>query len=281
MSIPNPKSLFLVLPFLLFTVFIAQGQDLIVSIENDSINCKITMVDENSVHYKFQYDKKFIPSILLRENISTYKYGYYDYMFPYSNNRWAFDFGGSFRVAKLHDDIPPNLKEFTRQLKSGVNYGVSYTHFYNRTNGLGFKYSLHNSKNEKIGIVVPGFFGSSSFSTIKERINITYIAPFYSCRVQNLTGGNVWLFNFGMGYLRYNDKVSFTSTTTYTGNTLGFNLDIGHDFILSESFALGFQFSYVAGTLTRINDGRSTTDLDKKDYESLNRLDITFGIRFY
>lgn len=257
-----------------------KSQDLIVSIENDSINCKITMVDENGVHFKFRYDKEVIPSFLLLENISTYEYGYYNYMFPYSKNRWAFDFGGSFRVAKLHGSIPPSLKEFTEQLKSGVNYGISYTHFYDRTNGLGFKYSLHHSKNEKIG-VVPGLFGTSSFSTLKERINITYIAPFYSCRLQNLTGGNSWFFNFGLGYLRFNDKVSFTSSTTITGNTLGLNLDIGHDFMLSENFALGFLFSYVVGTLTKINDGRSTSDLAKEDYESLNRIDITFGIRFY
>ncbi len=52
------------------------------------------MVDENSIQFKFRSDKKVIPSILLWENISTYEYGYYNYMFPYSKNRWAFDFVG-------------------------------------------------------------------------------------------------------------------------------------------------------------------------------------------
>ncbi len=281
MNLPNPRKLYLAFTFLLVSTLIAKSQDLIVTKDADSIECKITRIDTSQIEFTVTKGKKF-RTYLPMGKVTFYDQGFYtrntlgERTQPYRKSRLALDFGLSFRTAKIYDGIPTSLREYTKQLKSGFTYGANFTGFFNENNGIGFKYSLHSSKNE-MGTLVYG-----TMNTLKDHIKITYIAPFYSYRVLNPANNNAWFFNTGLGYLAYKDDYQVaTTSSTIKGSTLGLNLDLGYDFMLSPGFAMGFQISYVVGTLTKYEDGRSTIELDEDDYESLNRIDITFGIRFY
>ena len=69
-----------------------------------------------------------------------------------------------------------------------------------------------------------------------------------------------------------------------TGSTLGISFDIGYDIGLSENLSLGFQLSVLSGTLFEYdwNDGSTTEtiNLEEGEYESLNRIDFSVGLRF-
>lgn len=90
--------------------------------------------------------------------------------------------------------------------------------------------------------------------------------------------------NFSLGYMGYsNDKV-IVDKYKMTGSTLGLSLDIGYDIGLSENLALGFQVSVLTGVLTKYDwsDGTTTQTikLEKDEYENLNRIDLSIGLRF-
>ncbi|XOV93803.1 MAG: hypothetical protein ACFHWX_03635 [Bacteroidota bacterium] len=267
------KATFLFLLFLLSSIRI-YCQDLIVTSENDSIKSKISKVDEDKIYFSFKSTKGTINTFLSHNNVLKFDYDFYKK--PYSSFRAAFDFGFSYRIARIHEDVPSYLIDHAKKLKSGFNFGVNLSHFFNQKNGIGLKYSLHSSKaNERI-FGLP--WGSS---TIDDKIGITYIAPYYTRRVMNNAFNKAWFFNIGLGYLYYENIGKLFSEFNLTGETIGFNLDIGHDFNVTENFGLGFQISYVIGTLTEFKDGSTSISLNEKDYESLNRLDLTMGIRFY
>lgn len=69
-----------------------------------------------------------------------------------------------------------------------------------------------------------------------------------------------------------------------TGRTAGLALDFACDIGLSENLALGFQISFLSGMLSEYNrnDARTseTIKLEKGEYESLNRIDFSVGLRF-
>ena len=90
--------------------------------------------------------------------------------------------------------------------------------------------------------------------------------------------------NLSLGYMGYsNDKV-IIDKYKMTGSTMGLSFDIGYDIGLSEKLSLGFQLSFLSGTLFEYdwNDGSTTEtiDLEEGEYESLNRIDCSVGLRF-
>ena len=90
--------------------------------------------------------------------------------------------------------------------------------------------------------------------------------------------------NLSLGYMGYsNDKV-IIDKYKMTGSTMGLSFDVGYDIGLSENLSLGFQISFLTGTLFEYdwNDGTKTETikLEKGEYESLNRIDFSVGLRF-
>jgi len=90
--------------------------------------------------------------------------------------------------------------------------------------------------------------------------------------------------NLSLGYMGYsNDKV-IIDKYIMTGSTIGLSFDIGYDIGLSDNLSLGFQLSFLTGTLFEYDwkDGTTTEtiNLEKGEYESLNRIDFSLGLRF-
>lgn len=69
-----------------------------------------------------------------------------------------------------------------------------------------------------------------------------------------------------------------------TGSNIGASLDFGADFKLSNSLYLGLQAGYMLGVLKKLkyttSAGQQTLKLDKDNYESMNRIDLSGGIRW-
>jgi hypothetical protein len=59
--------------------------------------------------------------------------------------------------------------------------------------------------------------------------------------------------------------------------------DIGYDFAITKNLHLGLQMTLLAGTLFEfyLTDGNTVEriDLEQGEYESLNRLDFSVGLR--
>jgi hypothetical protein len=90
--------------------------------------------------------------------------------------------------------------------------------------------------------------------------------------------------SLGIGYLIYNDEAVLLTGFTINGGTAGLCWDIGYDVGLSDAFAIGIQLSYTMGTLTKYKLTKGsysqTIKPNKDNYESLNHIDVSLGLRF-
>jgi hypothetical protein len=283
--------------FILFSLLIInsiKAQDLIITKEGDSLNCKITKIKANNIYFTFKYKEEIRSTLLPIGDVKYHQYNHYqtsivpidkiiDNKEKYPHFRVALNGGWSYRLAKLSNDIPSDFEEYSKDLKSGYNYGLDLSYYFSEHAGFGLKYSDFNSKNE-IDIVSTYPDNSTQYGKMSDNISINFIGPFFSSRFLNANKKNSLIMNIGIGYLGYNNNAVLISDYKIKGSTVGFCWDIGYDIGLSENFALGFQFSYTAGTLTEyeLSDASKiqTIKLDKNNYESLSRIDLSIGLRF-
>ncbi len=89
--------------------------------------------------------------------------------------------------------------------------------------------------------------------------------------------------NLSLGYIDYSNNKTLIDKYKMSSGTMGLSYDIGYDIGLTENLLLGFQISFITATLTEYDwfDGTTTETikLEKGQFESLNRIDFSIGIR--
>ncbi len=287
------KHIFVFLSVTIISISI-QAQDLIITSEGDSLNCKITKIKSDIIYFTFKHKDEIRSTLLPLDQVKLHQYNFYQASeVPsdkiviseiYPHFRAAINGGWSYRVAKLADNIPSDFEQYMKNLKSGYQYGFDLSYYFSEQFGCGFKYYNYKSKNDINNVYVTLPNGSQQFGNLSDDISINFIGPFFSTRLLDTHKKNSLLMNLGIGYMGYTDKVVIISDFKIKGSTLGICWDIGYDIGLSENFAIGFQLSYITGTLTqyKLSDGITTEkiELEKDNYESLSRIDLSIGLRF-
>jgi len=284
----------LILGILIFVSNSIFSQDLIVTNDGDSINCKITKVKTDNIYFTFKHKDEIRSTLLPVSNIKTHQFDYFqtsevpkDKVVGYKNYqhfRIAINGGYSYQTAKVAESVPSDFKDYIRELKSGYHFGGDLTYYFTEPLGFGFKYYLFKSSNSLDNIYLEDTNGNRTYGKMSDDLTISFIGPTFSTRLLSHDKKNAFLMNLSLGYMGYsNDKV-IIDKYKMTGSTMGLSFDIGYDIELSENLSLGFQISYLTGTLFEYdwNDGikTETIKLEKGEYESLNRIDFSVGLRF-
>jgi len=283
--------------FVLFSITVLSSslyaQDLIVTSEGDSLNCKITKIKAENIYFTFNYKGEVRSTIIPVSKVVGYQRDYFqtpevpawrvvgNSIYPHF--RVAINVGWSYRIAKIADDVPSDYKQYLKGLKSGLNYGIDLSYYFSEQFGFGIQYCNNWSKNEtNITATFPD--GSVIDGIMSDNISINYIGPYFSMRLLDAKQKNSFLMDLGMGYTGYRDDAVIISAFSMKGNCLGFNMSIGYDIGISKKFALGFKLAYLSGSLRQIEvfDGvqTETIQLDADSYESLSRIDLSIGFRF-
>ena len=137
--------------------FTAQAQDLILTIEGDSINARITKEKKDFLYFTFKHQDEVRHTLLPYSQVQEYVYNYFEQpevspeqVSPpdnYPHWRWALHGGYSRRLARISDEVPDVLREHTRQLKSGFNLGTDVAYYLSETIGLGGRYTFFSASN--------------------------------------------------------------------------------------------------------------------------------------
>lgn len=284
----------LIVAVLIFVSNSIFSQDLIVTNDGDSINCKITKVKTDNIYFTFKHKDEIRSTLLSVSNIKTHQFDYYqtsevpkDKVVGYENYqhfRIAINGGYSYQTAKIAESVPSDFKNYISELKSGYHFGGELTYYFTEPLGFGLKYYLFKSSNSLDNIYLEDTDGNRTYGKMSDDLTISFIGPSFSTRLLSHDKKNAFLMNLSLGYMGYsNDKV-IIDKYKMTGSTMGLSFDIGYDIGLSENLSLGFQISYLTGTLFEYdwNDGikTETIKLEKGEYESLNRIDFSVGLRF-
>lgn len=272
---------------------ILYAQDLIVTDDGDSINCKITKVKADHIYFTFKHKEDVRSTLISVENVSYHQFDYYPTSEvprdktvsrgDYQQFRLALNAGYSYQIAKVAESVPNDFKSYIKGLKSGYHFGGDLTYYFTEPLGVGFKYYLFKSSN-KIDNIYIGSIDNRRYGMMSDDLTISFIGPTFSSRLLNDEKRNAFLIGLSLGYMGYSNDKIIIDKYKMTGSTMGLSLDIGYDIGLSENFALGFQISLLTGTLSKYDwsDGvnTETIKLEKGSYESLNRFDFSVGLRF-
>ncbi len=286
------KNIFLTIG-LVFLSFHVYSQDLIVTNEGDSLNCKITKIKHNNIYFTFKHKDEIRNTLLPVSSIKVYKidcssksevpkekiigHGNYQHV------RIGLNAGYSYQFAKVSKRVPDELKDYVKGLKSGYHFGADLTYFFSEPLGFGFKCFAFRSSNSKDDLLIPEPTGYRNLK-MSDDLKISFIGPMFSTRLLNFEKKNALLTNLAIGYMGYTDNIVFVDKYKITGNTVGFAFEIGYDIGLSENISLGLQISMITGALSKFDlhkgDITQTIKLDKEEHESLNRFDFSIGLRF-
>ncbi len=284
----------LIIAVLIFVANSIYSQDLIVTNEGDSINCKITKVKTDNIYFTFIHKDEIRSTLLPMTNVKTHQFDYFQTnevpikkIIGYENYqhfRIGINGGYSYRTAKVAENVPNDFKDYTKELKSGYHLGGDLTYFFTEPLGFGLKYYLFKSSNSMDNIYVRDPYGNITYGNMSDDITISFIGPTFSTRLLNHDKSNAFLMSLSIGYMGYANNTVVVNKYKVTGNTMGFTFDVGYDIGLSEDLALGFQISFLFGTLIKYdrNDGSTikTINFEKDNYESLSRIDFSVGLRF-
>jgi len=288
------KSMFIILVLVLVSSF-AFSQDLIVTNEGDSINCKITQIESDMIYFIFEYEGDVRNTLIQKSEVKEYQYKFYSSeglskksLYLKSDNyqkiRFAVNGGFSYQTARISESVPADFEEYIRDLKSGFHLGADFTFFFNESVGIGLKANLFKTKNSLDGFYISDNMGNVITGTLSDDIAITFIGPSFTARTYNFNKKNALNMTIAAGYMGYRDNQVVIESQKLTGSSVGMGLDIGYDIGISENMAIGFQVSYMIGVLTSINIERNNVvekiDLEEGEYESMNRLDLSIGLRF-
>jgi len=198
--------------------------------------------------------------------------------------RAAIHGGLSYTLGRMPDNIPVDFEQYARDLRSGRNFGVDLSFYFTENYGIGIKYLNFNTRNELDNIFVQLQDGTRLYGKMSDNITIEFLGPFFSTRFLNANHRNAFIINAGIGYVGWVNRGVLISNVIMNGNTLGSMWDIGYDIGLSDHLALGIQLSYMHGVLTHFElldgAGLRTVELEREDFLSLSRLDLSIGLRF-
>lgn len=281
------------------SVFSMQAQDLIVTQEGDSLNCRITQIDSSGLlRFLFKHKGEIRSTLLPLKQVRSYQYAYYPYAevpaeqasylsvkkdYPYL--RMALNGGWSYRLGKIPDNISSPLKEYMQQLKSGYHYGIDFNYYFMEQFGAGFKYTRYNASNRLDNIYATTPDNITFYGSISDQIAIDFAGPVFAMRLLSANRRNALILNWGFGYMGYgNEGLLFEEKQHFRGACFGSAMELGYDIGLTKNLAIGFQLSMIGGSLSEIehSSGGNTKriKLEKGNYETLTRFDLSAGLRF-
>ena len=138
--------------------FAASAQDLLVTVEGDSLNCKITKIKGDYIYFTFSHQGEIRNTLLSQSQVKKYQYNFHatsdiqphqitGYKPEFPHWRLAVNGGWSYRLAPIADGFTSVEKEYLKGLKSGFAFSCDATYFFGEMFGVGMKYDLFKSSN--------------------------------------------------------------------------------------------------------------------------------------
>lgn len=254
----------------------ALAQDLIVTTSGDSISCKITRERADYVYFTYLKEGVVTKTLIAANQVADKRLDFYDtpiQMAPKATfNRWQYRFQGGYsrRIARISDQVSPYTKHYLTKMKSGYTLGGDIHYFVSEPLGLGAKYGYNHYQ-----------YKTASF---EDRVKLNYFALSALNRFILKSGNEVYM-GGNLGYQSYKEVVATNGNPVQiTGGTAGVGLELGYGMMMRDGYKFFINLSMLTGTVTNVtvlNSGiKQKVNLEKGEYESLSRLELTVGLLF-
>jgi hypothetical protein len=280
------------------------SQDKIITINNDTIDCKINKVSRNTIYFDLntlgvkssgEMALNMVSGYIVANKTSPEVQKKTD---SGSGNRFRFGLSGGAgyllgSTQNAEDQMVfqgftfDQAESYYNDMKLGVSAIADLYLLIPVNYGVGIKYKLFFNSASTEGFIDPQDGVHLYYTTYSEKIYVNFAgASFYYQETFGNQKSLVLSSTLSLGLTTYRDEAEYLhGYYLLTGKNAGFDLGIGLEYFLTSRISLGADLSafYSSIRKVKITDGTSTStiELDKDNYENLSRIDLSAGIRIY
>ncbi|MBE0678903.1 MAG: hypothetical protein IH592_09075 [Bacteroidales bacterium] len=287
------------------TVTSLSGQDRIITLNNDTIDCKINRVTRTDIHFDLTTHGVTTTGRMPLADILTYSVNpaatqariYKPAMtgsFPRLRLGLTGGAGYLFSSSEKAEEsmvtwgiTNDQAESYYRDLKSGICGSGDITLLLTQRIGLGLRYKFFGTSGSVEGFFDPQDGFNIFYSTYSEHIYVNFAGAslFYSEPLGASQKFKIYC-AYAAGLTLYrNEAESFQGNFLITGNSFGMDGALGLEYFINPSLAVAAELSAFNALLRKIEvtDGSTTEtiELEKENIENLSRIEFSLGIRFY
>ena len=298
----------------LLRVGMVQAQDKIITVQNDTIHCRIVSISDGRIYYEQPESNGIVVGKSLPADQITIYYrnsndnpvGYIQPVKHSLRNRrqhWRFGLQGgigymlasSDKEKKQLIDMGVNAKIAEKLCKDtdwGYSFGADIHYLFDQRGGIGIRYfGFYTAAHADITINT--FDGINYvYTNMRKRIYVNFAGPsFYTQQWLDRSGSFKLALNIAVGYAHYRDEEEYghplLPNYLSTGSTFGGNGNVSFEYFPLTWLSVGFTTGYFGawfGKMT-IYDGYNKQTIKLKDYQldaiNASRLDLSLGIKVY
>jgi len=270
-----------------------QAQDLVVLINGDSVQCKITRTGNFYIYFDVTENGKINHVIKSNSDIRNYEKNYFNRdpdntvhekntNIPVAAPRFKLGgFGGfSFLTGPVDRSSGPVWEEQSDALRNGRHWGIRSVYFPMKNFGFGLMISNFHSANKIEDISVQYQNGMTAVGELNGTVSSMYLAGSGMARLDMGKGRSFLNLGLDLGYLNYTEEEQIVNAfARIKGKTYGMSFEAGIDYLFEENFAIGFNIAAIAGSLTEYEyfDGFHTSKitLSGGNFFDISRIDIS------
>jgi hypothetical protein len=270
---------------LLLSVQIVFSQDLIVTSENDSINCNIKKITQDYYYYNVHGK----PGQTASGSVKSYVQNFYKEHSNYVENKKRFMlsfYGGYSRMtAKNSEMIDNSLAFYYDELKTSKHYKFDLNYCTHTYWGFGLYYNTFSTSNSQNNVAFTDSNNVTRVGKLADNITLNTFGLTASKRFNLTSFFSVEPFA-AVGYLSYKNNCVLIDKYLFKGSTLVTEMGLKLNVEFVDNLFLAFSISYQSATIrnfTITDENRKTTKYNipiNEPGEGLNRLDIAGGIRY-
>jgi len=280
------------------------SQDKIITINYDTIDCKINKVSHNTIFFDLNnWGVKSSGKIPLNNVLNYIVSGKTDQEVQKSADtgsgkkvRFGLSGGAGYLTGSTQNAedqmvsqgfTSDQAESYYNDMKLGISANADFYLLITPNYGVGIKYKFFYNSSSTEGFVDPQDGVHLYYTTYRETIYVNFVgASFF---YQQFIGSKKTLVlnsALSLGLTTYRDEAEYLhGYYLLTGENVGADLNIGLEYFLTSRISLGVDLSafYSSIRKVKITDGTSTStvELEKENYENLSRIDLTTGIRIY
>lgn len=271
----------------------AWSQDQIITKKGDTINCKITRVSDQYIHYIIS--EQSIRTRILREEVQSFTQKeepvpdfeeilenpkkvspeFFDDLDDPPRWRLALNGGYTYQFGGYENNPP----DYAKKLRPFFNLGSEFHFFPSENLGIGIKFNRTASKvRHEFNPPLPIIGAAQTINNIDEKVRFTYVALSVVSR-KNTAENQYLTYGLSAGVINYKDIGTLNGNIPLEeeGQSFGINFEIGYDFVVTQKLGLGFNAGLNLARINQISTGGST--ISNADFD-VSRFDVTLGIRF-
>jgi len=273
---------------------VLSAQDLIITVQNDTIHCKIQDTDDRFVYYITPRTKRHEYELISRREVRELMYDAESadprvekHKAPDPNAYEKVQIWGGLglsRLISINSDIPEDFKDYDNRLRFGVYFQGGANFFVRENLGFGLIYEQSNYSNS-VNVINTNTLATGVLS---DNIRVQYLGANVAVRLELSDMSSFIQVNGGIGNTRYENNATVIHPLKIVGSGAGGHLDATYHLSMGLGIyillSVGIKGIAVQNLELEFGDGFTPEEIDAYTAEYLRnpslgvgRLELGFG----